>query len=359
MRGVVGGAYRLKTVIGSGGFGSVHCACLLDSEKEVAVKISLGESKNRRLEIETHVYQILTGAVGFPDLIASGVDHERNFIAVELLGKPLSTLLYDQPNSKFSLKTTLMLAEQMLERIEYVHAKGILHRDLKPSNFLMGLGSKSNELYLIDFGLSADYSRAGRAEAETVGTAVFSSVNAQRGMAVSRRDDLESLVYTLVYIATGSLPWVELAGDRRSREKIGGTLVAAAKSSISATDLCAGLPDEFAAFLERVKALELNEEPDYSGYRKMFRDLFNSRGFVYDYIYDWQRPVRANLSFEFLGPKLLTPPEQKVNRARAKTSWRDQVRKPLPVSPRYGRIASPTPDIAVMGKKKKLEVSSG
>jgi serine/threonine protein kinase len=356
MRGTIGGLYRLKTVIGAGGFGTVHCAGIVDSEKEVAVKISSDETKNRRLETEASVYKLISDSVGFPNFIDSGEDRERSFLVMELLGKPLSTLLHDQDNAKFSLKTVLMLIEQMLERVQYIHSIGILHRDLKPSNFLIGLGPKSNQVYLIDFGLSADYSRLGRVESEIVGTSVFSSVNTQRGMPVSRRDDLESLGYVFVFLATGSLPWEELAGDRKNREKIGGNLVAATKSSISVADLCVGLPTEFGLYLEAVKNLEFNEEPDYAGYRKMFRDLFTAKGFVYDYQFDWRRAVRGALSFDFVRPRLLSASDTKLGKPGAKAV----ARRPTPLAPKSARFVSPTPDLGKMRRGAiRLDIFSG
>ena len=75
---------------------------------------------------------------------------------MDLLGPSIEDLFNFQKR-KFTLKTTLMLGDQMLSRIEYIHSKGYLHRDLKPDNFLMGVGKKKTQVYAIDFGLAKKY----------------------------------------------------------------------------------------------------------------------------------------------------------------------------------------------------------
>jgi serine/threonine protein kinase len=112
------------------------------------------------------------------------------------------------------MKTVLMIADQLIQRIEYMHSKSYIHRDIKPENFLLGLGKKSNIIYIIDFGLSKKYRDTKtlqhipyRENKNLTGTARYASINAHLGIEQSRRDDLEAVGYVLIYLAKGFLPW--------------------------------------------------------------------------------------------------------------------------------------------------------
>jgi serine/threonine protein kinase len=120
--------------------------------------------------------------------------------------------LFTKNNKIFSLKTVLILANSMIDRLEYTHSKNIVHRDLKPSNFSLGLESNSATVFLIDFGLSKFFWENGQhipncTGKNLVGTARYASINVHKGYEYGRRDDLESLGYILIYFLKGSLPW--------------------------------------------------------------------------------------------------------------------------------------------------------
>jgi serine/threonine protein kinase len=296
--------YLIGSTLGSGGFGTVYSASAITGTDEVAIKSTSDPAKVSDLENEYRMYLNIGDAVGFPAVFDLSCEADQSFLTMELLGKSIATLLRES-KPHFSMKTVLMLIDQMLARVEFIHHKGILHRDLKPSNFLMGRGSKSNQVYLVDFGLATRYTRDGIGYRSFVGTSSFASINSQIGMAVSRRDDLESLGYVFVYMATGSLPWRFCASPSRSSD------IASAKLSVSPADLCLGLPDEFQRYMEAVRNLEYDEMPDYAGYRKLFRQLFQHLQFEYDYKYDWVTTVKSQLSFEIVFPKLLTRRDSK------------------------------------------------
>ncbi|KAI0310387.1 kinase-like domain-containing protein, partial [Amylostereum chailletii] len=104
-----------------------------------------------------------------------------------------------------------------ISHLESLHSRGYIHRDIKPSNFLFGLEEESMRVFLIDFGLAHRYidPDSGRHipfnhTKELIGTPRWASINAHSGIEQSRRDDLESLAYVLIYFARGSLPWQKM-----------------------------------------------------------------------------------------------------------------------------------------------------
>ena len=204
----VGGStkYRLQKKVGSGSFGEISMAVNINTGEEVAVKLEPQKTKHPQLLYESKVYKFLAGGLGIPKVKWFGV-HEReyNVLVMDLLGPSLEDL-FNFCRRKFSLKTVLMLADQMIGRIEYVHNKNFIHRDIKPDNFLMGTGSESNKVFIVDFGLSKKFrdSRtkthiAYREDKNLTGTARYASVNAHLGIEQSRRDDMESMGYVFMY----------------------------------------------------------------------------------------------------------------------------------------------------------------
>ncbi|CAN6456597.1 unnamed protein product [Victoria cruziana] len=156
MERIVGEKYKLGRKIGSGSFGEIYLAAHIETNEVVAVKLESGKTKHPQLLYEAKLYKILQGGSGIANIRWSGVDGEDNVLVLDLLGPSLEDL-FVYCERKFSLKTVLMLADQMITRIEYMHSKGFLHRDIKPDNFLMGLGKKANQVYVIDFGLAKRY----------------------------------------------------------------------------------------------------------------------------------------------------------------------------------------------------------
>ncbi|KAG5377451.1 hypothetical protein IGI04_042047 [Brassica rapa subsp. trilocularis] len=177
-----------------------------------------------------------------------------------------------------------MVADQMINRLEFVHSKSYLHRDLKPGNFLMGLPRRADQVYIIDFGLAKKYRDGSNhrhirysENKSFIGTPSYVSVNTHLGIEQSRRDDMESLGYVLMYFLKGSLPWQGL-----KREKI---LVK--KGSTSVEELCRGYPTEFASYFRHCRSLRFDDKPDYAYLKRLFRDLFIRQGFQFDYVFDW------------------------------------------------------------------------
>lgn len=200
---------------------------------------------------------------------------------MELLGPSLEKL-FNYCKRKFSLKTVLMIGERMLHRIEHMHQMCHIHRDLKPDNFVIDL-DHSAEIYLIDFGLARRYCQInddGLVEhvkrvklTSFTGTARYASISAQQQFTTSRKDDLESLAYILIYFAKGKLPWqsVPKVGTNGITAKQRKERILEIKMSTKVSDLCKGLPFEFQQFLNYCHNLEFEEAPAYGYLRHLLR----------------------------------------------------------------------------------------
>uniref|UniRef100_A0A4X1U3E1 non-specific serine/threonine protein kinase n=1 Tax=Sus scrofa TaxID=9823 RepID=A0A4X1U3E1_PIG len=276
--------------IGSGSFGDIYLGANIASGEEVAIKLECVKTKHPQLHIESKFYKMMQGGVGIPSIKWCGAEGDYNVMVMELLGPSLEDL-FNFCSRKFSLKTVLLLADQMISRIEYIHSKNFIHRDVKPDNFLMGLGKKGNLVYIIDFGLAKKYRDARthqhipyRENKNLTGTARYASINTHLGIEQSRRDDLESLGYVLMYFNLGSLPWqgLKAATKRQKYERI-----SEKKMSTPIEVLCKGYPSEFSTYLNFCRSLRFDDKPDYSYLRQLFRNLFHRQGFSYDYVFDW------------------------------------------------------------------------
>lgn len=295
--------WKLLKFIKGGSFGNVYTAIELSTNTYVAVKIE----ENKKMEKLTHESSIIRNLVsgekspvGIPSFIWVGTDQSMSdytFMVTEHLGPSLEDL-FMLCNKKFSLKTVLMIAEDCLNLLELVHSKSFIHRDVKPENFLIGLNSNSHMINLIDFGLSQRY-KDPKTECHTgfrenknlVGTARFLSINAHMGIEQSRRDDLESLGYMLIYFMNGSLPWqgIDSPNKHEKYQKIG-----AKKMKLPVELYCRSIPEEFSMYVNYCRSLIFEEKPDYNFLRKLFDQLFRASNFTRDYSYDWTNPLNIN-----------------------------------------------------------------
>lgn len=241
---------------------------------------------------EYRIYTALVGGVGIPQVRWYGQDPSScyNALVMDLLGPSLEDL-FNYCKRKFSLKTVLLLGDQMLSRLEFIHTKNFIHRDIKPDNFLMGLGRRQNMVHLIDFGLAKKYrdTRSNqhikyREDKNLTGTARYASINTHLGIEQSRRDDLESLGYVLIYFINGSLPW---QGQRAATKKTKYEKIRDRKISTT-TDALVGIHRaEFGVYMNYCRGLKFDERPDYTYLRSIFRGLLAREGLSYDYNFDW------------------------------------------------------------------------
>ncbi|GMR57526.1 hypothetical protein PMAYCL1PPCAC_27721, partial [Pristionchus mayeri] len=284
--------YRLGRSIGSGSFGDIYLGQDIHTHEEVAIKLEDFTTKHPQLHVEVRLYKIMHGGMGIPRVLWSGYDGEFNVMVMELLGPSLEDL-FNFCERKFSIKTILLLADQMISRLEYIHRMHYVHRDIKPDNFLMGLGTKANLVYVIDFGLAKQYRDQStgahipyREHKNLTGTARYASVNTHKGVEQSRRDDLESLGYVLMYFNRGTLPWqgLKAATKRQKYDKI-----SEKKIATTIEELCSGFTgaETFIEYLKYCRQLSFQEAPDYFHLRSLFRNLFQRQNLVYDYVFDW------------------------------------------------------------------------
>mmetsp|Transcript_5992 Transcript_5992/g.9328 ORF Transcript_5992/g.9328 Transcript_5992/m.9328 type:complete len:396 (+) Transcript_5992:23-1210(+) len=312
---IVGKKYKLGSKIGSGSFGSIYKAVDITSGNYFAVKLEHGKTRHPQLEYESKVYRLLSpGAVGIPKVRWFGVEGDYNVMVIDLLGPSIEDL-FNYCGRKLSLKSVLMLADQCLRRLEYVHSKNILHRDMKPDNFLVGIGQLSKMVYLIDFGLSKKYRDSKgrhlpyREGKSLTGTARYASIYTHLGIEQGRRDDLESLGYILLYLLQGQLPWQGLDASTKQGKY---ARISEKKLTTPVEQLCFGVPSEFATYINYSKAIRFADRPDYSYLRKMFRDLFIREGFQFDCMFDWT--IKQNQEYlEKTMPRHIASKQQSTN----------------------------------------------
>ncbi|CAA6673272.1 unnamed protein product [Spirodela intermedia] len=279
MEHVIGGKFKLGRKIGGGSFGEIYVGVNIQSGEEVAIKLESLKSKHPQLHYESKLYKLLLGGTGIPRMRWFGIEGGYNIMVIDLLGPSLEDL-FNYCNRKLNLKTVLMLADQMINRVEFMHSRGFLHRDIKPDNFLMGLGRKANQVYIIDYGLAKSYRDFQHVDIfptenkNLTGTARYASVNTHLGIEQSRRDDLESLGYVLMYFLRGSLPWQGLRAGTK-------------KQKYEKSVLCKNYPPEFISYFQYCKSLDFEDKPDYSYLKRLFRDLFIREGYQFDYVFDW------------------------------------------------------------------------
>lgn len=199
--------YTMISQIGSGGFGDVFKVKNLSTMKEFAAKLD----RNRRssLQTEAKTLDLLQGTEGVPKLIEYGKTDQFSYIIMQLLGTSLHDLL-KKLQKPFTHTQAASVGIKALHIIESVHSRGVIHRDIKPQQLLLSKTMK--KLFLVDYGLSVKYQYTNThipftEKSPKVGSSQFASLNVHKGYRQSRRDDLESLFYSLIYLVKGELPW--------------------------------------------------------------------------------------------------------------------------------------------------------
>ncbi|KAK4951682.1 Palmitoylated plasma membrane-bound casein kinase [Elasticomyces elasticus] len=291
---VVGVHYRVGKKIGEGSFGVIFEGMNLLNQQQVAIKFEPRKSDAPQLRDEYRTYKILVGCPGIPNVYYFGQEGLHNILVIDLLGPSLEDL-FDHCNRRFTIKTVVMVAKQMLSRVQTIHEKNLIYRDIKPDNFLIGRpGSKTaNVIHVVDFGMAKQYRDPKtkqhipyRERKSLSGTARYMSINTHLGREQSRRDDLEALGHVFMYFLRGGLPWqgLKAATNKQKYEKIGEK-----KQTTAIKDLCDGFPEEFNKYLSYVRNLGFEDTPDYDYLRDLFTLALKNTGEVEDGEYDWMK----------------------------------------------------------------------
>jgi serine/threonine protein kinase len=204
--------YKLIEKIGIGSFGLIYKGENLRTRELVAIKVEPIEDKLKLLKNESIIYNFLNNVQGIPSVKWFGKDETNYYMVLNLLGESLQSI--KNKNKSFSLSVVLQIGIQIVILVKTIHEKGLIHRDIKPDNFLMGLHNESKKINIIDFGFCKSYitneqHNPIKKTNNLIGSLNYASINAHDCLELSRRDDMESLGYMLIYFYLGELPWNE------------------------------------------------------------------------------------------------------------------------------------------------------
>ncbi len=291
-KSIVSNQYEIIKQIGSGSFGEVYLTRLISHNLFTASKIEEKHSKRHcKVYDEYKIYKKLELKGlrhGIPKIYDIYETSDFNILVMELLGDSLDNK-FNTLQKQFKFQTVLKLGVDIITLIEHIHRCGFIHRDIKPNNFMFGIGNKSNELYIVDFGLSKRYCKNNvhiehKTDKSLVGTARYTSANVHMGIEPSRRDDMISIGYMLVYFIKGSLPW---QGIKKKGSKDHIKLIGEVKMSTNLKKLCSDMPECFFKYLEHCEGLEFEDQPNYAYLRGMFVEA--SRKLKLPLKYEWDQ----------------------------------------------------------------------
>ena len=285
---VIFSKYKIKKRIGKGSFGSIYL--VEHNNKLYAMKLENTKKGFYILEKEVKLMNILYGP-RIPYVKSFGQCGYYNVLIMEVLGKSLEDLKEILPSKKMSIPCICKLSYQMLQILEHIHKKYYIHRDIKPENFLMGIGPNNKFLYIIDLGFAKPYRDLStlahlpmNKNQGMTGTSRFASINTLSGYTQSRRDDLESLAYVIIYLTKGTLPWAGIKGNNKDDLY---NKILNCKIKTTTENLCQGLPKQFEEYVKYVKNMTYEQDPDYNYLKNLFLNVLLKNGKKMDFKYDW------------------------------------------------------------------------
>ena len=284
--------YRIIKRLGRGSFGNIF---LVEYQNKLyAMKLENTKKGYYILDKEVYLMIHLYGP-RIPYVKSFGQCGYYNVLVMELLGKSLEDIKSILPSKKMTIPCICKLSYQMLQILEHIHKRSFIHRDVKPENFIMGLGPNNKFLYMIDFGFAKTYRDPTtlahyplKKNDGITGTARYASINTLRGFTQSRKDDLESLAYVIIYLSKGTLPWANITSDNKDELY---NLITKVKFETTVENLCSGLPQQFLDFVRYIRGMTFEQEPDYKYLRNLFLIALQNTGGKMDFCYDWDNRI--------------------------------------------------------------------
>ncbi|CAD5217824.1 unnamed protein product [Bursaphelenchus xylophilus] len=281
------GAFEICQLLGSGGYGDVYMVRNVKENTVAAMKIERQdvESSRQRLALEV---LILTGVAQLPEwrrahfarLLSYGQNYEFKFVIMSMVGRTISEIQRQQPDSNYTIDKAVKISIQCLEAISQLHHMGFIHRDVKPNNFALGIGRQYGAVVLFDFGCARRFvhkelsgvPRKPRPIVKLVGTLRYASRNALRLREQCRKDDLESLFYTIlqVFNVQALFWWTE--------KDIEVILTLKQKLFIDELTLLRKFPPELTKFAHYIDKLSYYSTPDYSYLQTLLQNIAFARG---------------------------------------------------------------------------------
>lgn len=269
-KGDLVGFFKLVCKIGDGGFGGVWLAQSTEDDEFYAMKVEPTNSQRQTLRFEAQVLKKMKGTDVTPLFKIDGNDRDNFYCVMELCGPNLSDIAQNLPEKKFSMQYIPRIAHAMFSLVEVLHNKGYIHRDIKPQNFVIRM--KGNRpICLIDFGISRIYLDANgnhidaRHNAAAMGSMLYASANSMDRVDLSRRDDLISLIYSIMDLAGVEIPW---------RGKTSNPEVLSLKKSHTLASLVEPLGQGFVDIANHIQGLQYADAPNYESIRKTLESMF-------------------------------------------------------------------------------------
>ena len=264
MTALIGKKYILLDLIGSGSFGSIYQGENVRTQEKVAIKVEPIKNGTKLLKNEATIYQYLSNKQGIPQVKWYGKDNRNYYMVLNLLGESLEAI--KEQKGTFSLKTILQIGINVLDLLLTIHEAGLIHRDIKPDNFLLSLSDSNKKINIIDFGLCKSYLNnekhiAMKQTSSLIGTPTYASINAHNFMELSRRDDLESLGYMLIYFYLGELEWQKIDSTNHD-------LIKEMKTNVIYNTK---IPPILIEYIKFVRSIEFEENPYYHTIFELFK----------------------------------------------------------------------------------------
>lgn len=279
--------WKVLGELGSGSFGKVYKG--FDLKHHIYVAIKVAPANDNALQNEAECYKKTEqGAefAGVPYFYGIFRHSREDCLILQLLASESLFDIYVKCGREFSDATVLKLGYELTKRLEVLHSKNILHRDIKPDNIIPGKGiDYYDKLYLIDFSVASHIKKNGFHKPKTAGheisgNVMFASIRAHEGTTWSRRDDIESVGFVLIYLSRKGIPWRELKTIEAVYQM---------KRAAGISQLCDGLPESLGKYLRHARNLRFDERPNYSFLKELFVQDLQSKNLINDAEFEWMR----------------------------------------------------------------------